>query len=350
MRVLITGHVGFIGQNLTVHLEDRGFDVFGIDTASPVAGERVDIRDAKALERAFTKVKPDAVIHLAALASVPRCESRPEDAMDINETGTRVVARVSARHGSRLVFMSSAAVYGNPVLLPTPVAAPQQPVNVYGETKVLGERIVREESEGDAVIFRLFNAYGERCDRSYVVPDLIRKALSGLNPIPMQGLGTEARDFIYIQDVVAALRRATETEVSGTYNLGTGLCTDIDSLARLVVRELGLTQVALRFEDSSRLGDFRVSWADLSDGNRLPGWAPRWSLADGIHNTVAYYVARMKSSTERTRGRLVVADDAPGFLAGIPDPIGELALPMATAAPARRATPRGSAERLVTRP
>ncbi len=293
MRVLVTGHAGFIGRNLCTHLGGLGFHVSGVDTASPVEGERVDIRRESALERAFVRAKPDAVVHLAALASVPGCESRPEYAMRVNEGGTRVVARLCARHAARLVFMSSAAVYGNPTELPTPTRAAQRPVNIYGETKVLGERIVREELEGDAVIFRLFNAYGERCDRSYVIPDVIRKALSGHAPIPMQGRGSEARDFVYIRDVVAAVRQALEGDVSGTYNLGTGVCTDIRRVAEMVVHELGRDDVGLQFEDATRLGDFRVSWADLSDGNRLPGWAPRWHLAEGIRNTVAYYVARL---------------------------------------------------------
>ena len=293
MRVLVTGHAGFIGRNLCAHLRDRGDEVYGVDVASPLPPERVDIRDREGLKRTFARAKPEAVVHLAALASVPGCEARPGYAMDVNERGTRIAAQLAARHGSRFVFMSSAAVYGNPSRLPTPTEAPQRPVNVYGETKVRGERIVREELEGDAVIFRLFNAYGERCDRSYVIPDVIRKALAGLDPLPMQGLGSEARDFVYVRDVVAALDCALRGDAAGTYNLGTGRSTDIRTVAGLVLRALGMQSIGLRFEDVSRVGDFRVSWADLSDGNRLPDWAPRWSLEAGIRNTVGYYAATM---------------------------------------------------------
>lgn len=329
MRVLVTGHEGFIGRNLCTDLEGHGIDVLGVDVASPRRPERVDIRDARGLARVFSRARPDAVVHLAALASVPGCESRPDYAMEVNEGGTRVVARLCARFGARMVFMSSAAVYGNPSRLPTPTDTPPRPVNVYGETKVLGERIVREESDGDAVIFRLFNAYGERCDRSYVIPDVIRKALSGLDPIPMQGCGTEARDFVYIRDVVSAIRHALVADSSGTYNLGTGLCTDIRTIAKNVVQALGLEGVGLQFEDVPRLGDFRVSWADLSDGNRFPGWTPRWSLADGIRNSVAYYASKPS--------RLPGTDH--GLTAAEPMSVPRGPTPSITYAPAARARP-----------
>jgi len=311
MRVLITGHTGFIGRNLHAYLKGEGFEVAGIDVASPRADEQVDIRDADALGRVFARVRPEAVVHLAALASVPLCEKRPEYAHEVNADGTRAVARLCAKHGAWLVFMSSAAVYGNPALLPTPTTAPQRPVNVYGETKVLGERHIREELGADAVIFRLFNAYGERCERSYVIPDVIRKALSGLNPIPMQGLGSEAPDFVYIRDVLTAIRQAVEGDVSGTYNLGTGHSTDIRTVAGLVIRELGLSQVGLRFEDESRVGDFRVSWADVSDGNTLPGWAPAWALPDGVRNTVSHYVSRVRLSRTPENPWLAIGEHPP---------------------------------------
>ncbi len=213
-----------------------------------------------------------------------------------------------AEYGARLVFMSSAAVYGNPSRVPTPTSAPVQPVNVYGVTKARAEGVVREHLPRDAVIFRLFNAYGERCDRSYVIPDVIRKALSRLNPVPMQGFGTESRDFVYIRDVVAAIETAVRGTGWGTFNLGTGRTTSIRSVAELILRSLSLRHYGLDFEGTSRLGDFRISWADLSDGNALAGWRPRWSLEEGVRNTVAHYVPGILAQQET--GSLLAAEAA----------------------------------------
>ena len=298
MKVLVTGHEGFLGRNLAAHLRDQGHEVAGMDFASSDRAERVDIRDRRAVRETLSRVRPEAVVHLAALASVPACEKDPEYAHEVNLEGTRNIASACQESGSRLVFMSSAAVYGNPSVLPTPTSALISPVNVYGTTKARAETVIRELLPDDAVIFRLFNAYGERCDRSYVIPDVIRKALSRMDPVPMQGLGTESRDFIYVRDVVAAVEAAIQINGAGTYNLGTGRTTTIRGVAEAILRTLSVGHQRLRFADATRLGDFRISWADLSDGNSLAGWRPRWPLEEGLRHTVAYYLPRLRAETQ----------------------------------------------------
>jgi UDP-glucose 4-epimerase len=284
VRILVTGGSGFIGAHTVLALRTAGHRVANVDVASPVPDERVDVCDDVAMRARFDRERPEAVLHLAAVASVPECEADPDRGFRTNVLGTWTIARLARERGARLVFASSSAVYGNPRRLPVPVSESPRPMNVYGWTKSIGEEIVRRFVP-DAIVLRMFNVYGEGCARSYVIPDAIRKIRRRVEPVPMQGTGDERRDFVYLRDVEDALRSALVSRDRGTFNLGSGATTPIRSLLDRLARLMG--RPGLRFSYSGpRPGDFLVNWADVSSGNVPNGWSARTSLDEGLARTL----------------------------------------------------------------
>jgi nucleoside-diphosphate-sugar epimerase len=131
-NILVTGGSGFIGHHLIRYLLRRGYNVFNVDIASNEPRERIDIRDFEKLSKVFKDVKPDVVVHLAAMASMPLCERNPHECFETNVKGTLNVAMLSNKVGAKLIFASSSAVYGNPSKFPTPVSHSLQPIISMG--------------------------------------------------------------------------------------------------------------------------------------------------------------------------------------------------------------------------
>ena len=285
VKVLVTGSAGFLGTHAVKHLGARGLEVRGVDRVARRASDRLDVADPRAVERCVRTFRPDAILHLAALASVPGCEADPADCCRTNVLGTVGVVRAARARGARLVFASSAAVYGGRAPLPTPVDAPTEPTNLYGISKLAGEKIVAGLAP-EEVRLRLFNVYGEGCRRSYVIPDLIRRLRTRPHLVRMQGTGREARDFVYVEDVMRAFELALRGRGSGAYNVGSGTRTPLRSLARTLARLTGTPDVVWRFR-GPRAGDFRANHARLDGRNRLPGWNPRVRLSEGLARTIA---------------------------------------------------------------
>jgi UDP-glucose 4-epimerase len=281
-RILITGGSGFIGHHLVRSLRSEGYDIYNIDLASEDPLERIDIRDLNKLSHKFEEIKPDVVIHLAAVASIPICEEDPSTCFDTNVKGTFNVAYLASKYDAKIIFASSSAVYGKPKVLPTPVSHPYFPVNVYGLTKALGEQIIMYYGKS-YVIFRIFNVYGPECNRSYVIPDIIRKILRGENPVRLLGTGEEARDFIYITDVIEAFKIAIRQDIVGIFNLGSGKTYKIKDIANMIKNIMG-KNVDIVFEGKPRPGDLSINWADISDA--IPGWKPRVDLIEGLKETI----------------------------------------------------------------
>jgi UDP-glucose 4-epimerase len=303
LRVLVTGATGFIGSHLCLRLLDLGMEVHGLDDLSRGSLKRAkilensgmslhkaDVRDWATVHEVLHEVKPDAVIHLAALISVEESIRMPELYMEVNAEGTRNIVRAASNVGSgRLIYASSAAVYGNPIRLPITEDHPTSPLSPYGLSKLMGERYVTSEFIGreKPVILRIFNVYGPGQNPEYagVITKFMERLSQGDPPI-IFGDGEQTRDFIHVDDVVEAFIRSLDTPLNETavLNVGSGRPFKIIELARMMIRLYGLNVEPIHVPP--RPGDVRGSYADISLAKRLLRWNPKISLEEGLRRLI----------------------------------------------------------------
>ncbi len=299
MRVVVTGGAGFIGYWTVRELLGAGHEVSVVDNLSRatfkdelegmgVPLQPVDVRDLEALTKVFSGA--DAVVHLAALISVEESAEKPVDYHEVNVRGTLNVLLAGVRTGvRRVIYPSSAAVYGHPVRLPVDEDHPTRPISVYGATKLAGEAYCRafHETFGiQAVILRYFNVYGPGQSPEYagVIVRFSERLARGLPPV-VNGDGLQSRDFVHVFDVARANLLALESEVGfGVYNVGTGTPTRILDLARLMMRLWGV-EGEPEFAPP-RPGDIRESVADVGRIRRELGFEPVIGLEEGLRGLI----------------------------------------------------------------
>ena len=364
MRVLITGGAGFIGRNLTRALLAEGHQVRVLDplatqvhgataTVPPeLAGAEFvpgDIRDPGALAAVLDGI--EAVAHLAAETGVGQSMYEINRYVDVNDRGTACLLEALIAYGQpvRLVLASSRAVYGEglyrcpgcgEVAPParggaaleqgsweprcpgcggplTPIAthegAPANPGSVYAATKLAQEhlcRIVGAAYGLSVVILRYFNVYGpgQSLSNPYtgILSTFYTRARSG-KAIDVFEDGQESRDFVYIDDVVDATRRALiapEPPPGAAINVGSGVTTTVEELAREVVR-LGGWDVPVRVTGAFRVGDVRHAVADPTRARQLLGFTARVSLDEGLRRWLAWAESsEFRDSTETAARQL----------------------------------------------
>jgi UDP-glucuronate 4-epimerase len=303
-RVLVTGAAGFVGSTLVDRLLAEGREVTGLDSFDPfypeamkrrnLAGalrsptfrlERGDIRDPAAVERAFAGARPQAVVHLAALAGVRPSLERPAAYADVNVTGTSVVLEAAVRHGgARVVFASSSSVYGERATGPFRETDPvERPVSPYAATKKAGELVAHtfHHAHGLPVLCaRIFTAYGPRQRPDLAIRKFAERMRRG-DPIPIYGDGSSLRDFTFVGDLVDGLVRAVDRDLGyAVLNFGAGRETALLDVVRLLEAELG---VKARIEWlPAQIGDVPRTWSDSSAAREALGYDPRTSLEEGI--------------------------------------------------------------------
>jgi len=302
VRVVVTGGAGFIGHHIVAKLVGRGHEVAVIDNLSrPSPGGlailkqlnvdllKVDITDYAAMLEALNRLRPDAVVHSAALIDVAESVEKPHTYMHVNAEGTAAVTRAAISAGvEKVIYLSSAAVYGVPKYLPINEEHPTKPISPYGASKLAGELVLESfmESLGKPkyVILRLFNVYGPGQNPSSPYSGVITKfihAVTSGKEIVIYGDGEQSRDFIHVEDVVEAVIKAlTATEACVTLNIGTGMRTTINELAKLVMSVAG-REVPVRHAPP-RKGDIRHSVASVERARKVLGWEPRIGLVEGL--------------------------------------------------------------------
>ena len=318
--VLVTGGAGYIGSHTCVELLNAGHDVVVVDNfcnSNPLALARVaeiagrgltaeyavDIRDRDGLRRVFNAHRIDAVIHFAGLKAVGESVERPLTYYDNNVCGTVALLEVMAEHNAkRIVFSSSATVYGDPATVPIREDFPAAPTNPYGRTKWMLELLLRDiaasDPAWDVALLRYFNPVGaHRSGRigedpngipNNLMPYVSQVAIGRLPQLRIFGGdyptadGTGVRDYIHVADLAAGHVRAVERLMHGggvlTLNLGTGQGYSVLEVVRAFEaasgRSVPMTIVA------RRPGDIAQCYADPSLAARELGWRAEHSLAD----------------------------------------------------------------------
>ncbi len=300
MRVLVTGGAGFIGSHLVDALLARGDAVTVLDNLSNGSMDNLknhtnnsafrfiqgDIRDTKAIENAVVGV--DAVIHEAAMISVPLSIEDPELTHSVNVEGTLALLKASLKQGAkRFVYASSCAVYGEQSQFPISEDAPPKPLSPYANSKLVAEQNCRTfyELKGlETVCLRYFNVYGARQTGEYAgVMTKFMERLRANQPPIIYGDGEQTRDFVYVSDVVDATLLALERgEAAGkALNIGTGRATSINELCAIFLRSAGKAGLKPTHE-APRAGDIRHSQADVTKAMKLLGYKPKISLEQGV--------------------------------------------------------------------
>jgi UDP-glucose 4-epimerase len=302
MRALVTGGAGFIGSNIVRLLVDEGHDVHVLDDLSSgyrtnldafpdVAFTEGDIRDPDALRRAMAGA--EAVFHLAASVGNKRSIDHPVLDAEINTIGTIRVLEAAREAGVRkVVFSSSAGIYGELKTLPIREDHPAEPDSPYGASKLGAEKVCLAYSklyDLEVVCLRYFNVYGvnQRYDAyGNVIPIFVNQMLSGA-PLTIFGDGEQTRDFVNVRDVARANVRAAEARgVSGAFNLGSASTITINRLVELL-REVSGIEPVVRY-GPPRPGDVRDSLADVSAANAAFGYEPSVEIRDGLSEYVAW--------------------------------------------------------------
>jgi len=308
--IIVTGAAGFIGSHVAEKLAEKGYEILAIDNLSnknPANIEvlektgatllKIDVADHKSLLESVARLvkpgDPEAVVHIAAVVSVEESGKNPWRTVRVNIEGTLNVLELARRLDiERIVYASSAAVYGEPQYLPINETHPLQPLNLYGETKVAGERLLwlYQRTYGlKPIALRYFNVYGPRMSPgpyAGVVHSFITRLLRRETPI-IHGDGNQTRDFIYVEDVAEATTKAAETKATGPINIGTGRETSINQLYRTICKTIGYCPKPLHLPP--RPQDPRRSRADITRARQLLGWTPRTSLEQGLRQTIEYY-------------------------------------------------------------
>ena len=309
--VVVTGGAGFIGSHMVDALVERGCQVAVIDDFSTgrrenlrqwAGDDRVEVIEASVVDGLFAPLHQvtarrgpvDRVIHLAAQTSVVYSVDHPLDELRTNCLGTVQVVDYAQRAGvRRLVFSSSAAVYGDVAELPVRESAACEPLSPYGIDKRAGELwlgYLARVHGVPSVPLRFFNVYGPRQDPSSpysgVISIFVDRALAG-RELVVFGDGEQTRDFIFVADVVRAVLAATFGDAAGDgspINVATGRQTSINQLASEVARLCG-SSAGIRHAPA-RAGEIRHSLAAVDRAASVLGVRAGFSLADGLAQTV----------------------------------------------------------------
>src|SRR5216684_5173687 len=323
-KIVVTGGAGYIGSNAAHLLVRRGFDVLVVDDLSRghahnVTGipfRQLNLSDTRALTDLLVREKADAVIHFAAYIAVGESTQNPELYFSKNVGGTiSLLAAMAQAKLKRLVFSSTAAVYGMPKTVPIPEESPFAPVNPYGETKVMVETILGwldRYSGLRSIALRYFNACGsdpesglgeEHDPETHLIPLLLRAVVTEA-PITIYGDdyetpdGTCIRDYIHVTDLaeahLLALEKLLASGASDAFNVGTGTGHSVMEVLRAVEEVTGRT---VPYEiGPRRAGDAPTLVANSDKLKRALGWKPRFPELSDIVTTAWQFEKHRRAS------------------------------------------------------
>lgn len=303
MKILITGGAGFIGSHAVDAFVAEGHEVGVIDDLSTGVKENIQqnvkfwqgsVTDADFVGKVVNEFKPDVLNHHAAHIHVGRSVSDPLFDATVNIDGTINLMQALVKIGSckKVIFASTGgAMYGHK---PTPFSEEMMPapLSPYGVSKRAGELYLGFYYEQYGIPFvalRYANVYGSRQNpqgEAGVVSIFSKKIIRGDQPV-INGDGRQTRDYVFVDDVVRANLLATEKDISGSFNIGTGIETNVNEIFRLVIEAFGTEWREVH--GPPRPGEQQTSSVSFDKAKRMLGWEPKVKLAEGIKMTVEWF-------------------------------------------------------------
>lgn len=309
-NILVMGGAGYIGSHTVKHLVENGYNVIVADNLSMGHKEAVnpnakfeiaDLMDKESLRVVFKKYPIDTVIHFAAFIAVGESVENPAKYYTNNVIGTLNLLDVMLEFDvKKIVFSSTAAVFGNPIYTPIDEKHTTNPINPYGQTKLMIEKIFEDYRRAYGLLyiaFRYFNASGCSFDGSigeahnpetHLIP-LVLKAIKGeCENIKIFGDdydtpdGTCIRDYIHVEDLAVAHRLAVENidKYSGTLNLGTSKGTSVKEIIDISEKITGKRCPVVI--EKRRAGDPAILSATSNKAKEILGWLPKYNMEDII--------------------------------------------------------------------
>jgi UDP-glucose 4-epimerase len=298
-KILVTGGAGFIGYHLCKKLSDLTANLTIYDNLSSgtmqnvkdVPGARFVKGDILDISTLCSQPKQDLIYHLAAQVVVGYSMENPLVDFETNAKGTLHVLEKARKDDAKVIFASSAAVYGNPTVFPTSESYGFHPFSCYGLSKVVGEeycQMYKEQYGLDIAITRFANVYGLRCHG--VIHDFLEKLAKNPDKLEIIGTGKQCRDFVHVSDVVEALvLLGKKDDANGeVYNLGLGKTVSILELANMILEILHLkNRTVVTTTGFSWQGDVTKIWFDITKAKNELGWTPKVSLEESIKEVIA---------------------------------------------------------------
>jgi len=311
MKVLVTGGAGFIGSFIIEELIKKGWNPIVVDDLSTgnleflpkgVPFYNIDIR-SYSLEDIFREHKPEVVIHQAAQVSVGFSTKEPLIDCEINTVGTLNILRLCTKYKvSKVIYASSAAVYGIAKEVPLTEEQRELPISFYGLSKYTSEQYIHLYNQLHGLnytILRYSNVYGMRQNpngEAGVVSIFVNQAITN-QPLTVFGDGSQTRDFIFVRDIAQANIQAITHGENETFNISTNQPVSLNDLITEVQKPLKYP-IEIRYADQ-RTGDIKDSHLSYERAQHLLKWEPQTSFESGIKETIAYYQNQEGSKTLR---------------------------------------------------
>ncbi|HOJ89153.1 MAG TPA: SDR family oxidoreductase [Pseudothermotoga sp.] len=304
-NILVTGGAGFIGSHIVDALTQEGHKVVVVDNLSTGKVENLNrnvlfyqqsIEDEEMMERIFMLHKFEYVFHLAAQASVSISVKEPAKDAKINILGSLILLEKSVKYGVKKFIFSSTggAIYGENVPTPTTEATIPHPISPYGIAKRSVEMYLefyKNEKNLNFVALRYGNVYGPRQDPNGEagVVAIFSSRMLKKEDINIFGDGEYVRDYVYVKDVVRANLLALKEDVSGIYNIGTGIGTSVNELFKMLAQITNYEKQPIYAPP--RKGDIRKSILDSSKAKSELGWSASTTIMEGLMATVEFFKA-----------------------------------------------------------
>lgn len=298
-RILVTGGAGFIGSAVIAHLQRAGHEIFVIDNLS--FGNRqfinvddkhffnADILDENRMDEIIGSIRPNIIIHLAAIHFIPYCNQHPYESSNINIRGTIHILKAARKYKPEKVFFASTAavypIYDNAVNETFATG----PMDIYGLSKLTGEHLCSEfhlQSQIPVVVCRFFNAFGPNETNPHLIPEIQKQVLEGKRKIQLGNL-TPKRDFIHTFDMATAVETLLTQVKEGihTFNLGRGIEYSVTEIVDAFSKAIG-EKIEIEVDPARvRKVERQHLLADISKLKSL-GWEPKIGIEEGIKTLV----------------------------------------------------------------